>query len=557
MPLKAALLISNNGMLLLLKPKLLSLKNSISTKVVLRRLPFIAIGLVFWFLFYIGTYKVLSYVREIIFFGEILSRKLFSMTFFSLFGFLILSSIITAISAFYLSKDTQLLLSKPVEIRDILRLKAFEAFTNSSWMVLSFMPPVFIAYGVSYGAKAGYYLMVFGCFFLFSLITAGIGIAITHILTKIFPAKRTRNVLFGIGVFFFLLLYFLIKGLIPQDISTPEGLINSIMSFRTESTILPSYWITEAVFPILKESSFSIFYPIILLSSALFFLFLSEITGLWFYRKNIERIQPSGERVGRGFFRRYYPEINTALFYKDIKTFFRDTGQWSQVFIIGALIMIYVYNFKSIPVNALSGFSFIREIMVLVNLVLSGLVLSAVSARFIYASVSLEGQAFWVIRTSPIDIRKFLWSKFLYGFIPVTALMLILVFLTNLAMNVGGILMYLSLVTVVVLCISVSGLGTGLGAIYPKFKHENIASVSMSLGGMAFMLIAFTLVIATLSLEAWIFYAWNFRAGVELDFSGKAQIALCIMLILLVNAAAFYLPMRIGKKKLQEYTGII
>ena len=181
------------------------------------------------------------------------------MTFFSLFGFLILSSIITAISAFYLSKDTQLLLSKPVEIRDILRLKAFEAFTNSSWMVLSFMPPVFIAYGVSYGAKAGYYLMVFGCFFLFSLITAGIGIAITHILTKIFPAKRTRNVLFGIGVFFFLLLYFLIKGLIPQDISTPEGLINSIMSFRTESTILPSYWITEAVFPILKESSFSIF----------------------------------------------------------------------------------------------------------------------------------------------------------------------------------------------------------------------------------------------------------------------------------------------------------
>lgn len=540
---------------LLLKPKLLSLKNSVSTKVVFRRLPFIAIGLVFWFLFYIGTYKVLSYVREIIFFGEILSRKLFSMTFFSLLGFLTLSSIITAISAFYLSKDTQLLLSKPVKVRDILRLKAFDAFTNSSWMVLSFMPPVFIAYGVNYGAGAGYYLMILGCFLLFSLITAGIGIAITHILTRIFPAKRTRNVLFGIGVFLFLLFYFLIKGLIPQDISTPEGLINSIMSFKSESPILPSYWITEAVFPILKESSFSIFYPMVLFSSALFFLFLSEITGLWFYRKNIERIQPSGERVGRGFFGRYYPEMNTAMFYKDIKTFFRDTGQWSQVIIIGALIMIYVYNFKSIPVNALSGFSFIREIMVLVNLVLSGLVLSAVSARFIYASVSLEGQAFWIIRTAPVDIRKFLWSKFLYGFIPVTALMLILVFLTNLAMNVGGILMYLSLGTVVVLCVSVSGLGTGFGAIYPKFKYENIASVSMSLGGMAFMLIAFSVVIATLSLEAWIFYVYNMK-GV-MDLSGKIQIALSMILIILMNASAFYFPMKIGKKKLQEYTGII
>ena len=210
-------------------------------------------------------------------------------------------------------------------------------------------------------------------------------------------------------------------------------------------------------FPNSEKSGFNIFYPIILLINALFFLLLSEIAGLRFYMVNMERIQPSGERVGRGILGGYYPEINTAMFYKDIKTFFRDTGQWSQVFIIGALIMIYVYNFKSIPVNALLGFPFIREIMVLVNLVLSGLVLSAVSARFIYASVSLEGQAFWIIRTSPVDMNRFIRSKFLYGFIPVTLLMLFLVFLTNLAMNIRGILMYLSLGTVLMLCISVSG----------------------------------------------------------------------------------------------------
>lgn len=541
--------------LLLLKPKLLSLKNSISTKVVLRRLPFIAIGVGFWLLFYIWTYKVLMYVRGIEFFGEILSRKLFSMTFFSLLGFLIMSNIITAISSFYLSKDIPLFLSKPVEIRDILRLKTFEAFMNSSWMALSFMPPVFIAYGINYGAAAGYYLLILGCFLLFSLITAGIGITIAHILTRLFPAKRTRNVLLGIGVVLFLLLYFLIKGVIPQDISTPEGFINSIMSFKTESPMLPSYWITEAVFPILKKSGFSIFYPIILLSNALFFLLLSEIAGLRFYMVNMERIQPSGERVRRGILGGYYPEINTAMFYKDIKTFLRDTGQWSQVFIIGALIMIYVYNFKSIPVNALLGFPFIREIMVLVNLVLSGLVLSAVSARFIYASVSLEGQAFWIIRTSPVDMNRFILSKFLYGFISVTLLMLILVFLTNLAMNIRGILMYLSLGTVLMLCFSVSGLGTGFGAIYPKFKYENIASVSMSLGGMAFMLIAFILVIIMVSLEAWIFYVYNLRGA--MDMSGKIQIAMSIILIILINAIAFYLPMRIGQKKLQEQTGII
>ena len=37
--------------LLLLKPKILSLRNSVNTKLILRRLPFIAIGVGFWFLF--------------------------------------------------------------------------------------------------------------------------------------------------------------------------------------------------------------------------------------------------------------------------------------------------------------------------------------------------------------------------------------------------------------------------------------------------------------------------------------------------------------------------
>ncbi len=540
--------------LLLLRPKILSLKNSITTGIILKRLPFIAIGIGFWILFYLGAYKVLSYIREIAFFGEMLSKKLFSMMFFSLMGFLVLSSIITAISSFYLSKDIPFLFSKPVKMKGIIRLKTLEAFLNSSWMALSFTPPVFIAYGLSYDMSAGYYAVIFAGFILFSLINAGIGITLSHVLTMLFPARRARNVLLGMGIFFLVALYFTIKGLIPQDISTPEGIINSIMSFKTESPLLPSYWITEAVFPLMKNNNPNIFYSLTLLGGCAFSLILSEIAALGFYRANLERIQPSYGKIGRGFFRDCYPAGNKAIIYKDIKVFFRDTGQWSQLFIIGALIMIYVYNFKSIPVNALSGFPLIREIMVLVNMFLSGMVLSAVAARFIYASVSLEGQAFWIVRTSPVDIKRFLWSKFLYGFVPVVLLMLLLVFLTNLAMGATGALMQVSLLTIFMLCISVSGLGAGFGAIYPKFKHENIAAVSMSLGGMTFMLMSFSLVLITLSLEAWVYYIYNLRGAV--DFAEKGQIVIGILLIILINAAAFYLPMRLGIKRIRENEGI-
>ena len=205
-----------------------------------------------------------------------------------------------------------------------------------------------------------------------------------------------------------------------------EDFVDSIIRFKTDSFLLPSYWITEAISPLLKNQKSDIFYLLILFSNSAFFLLLSAITGNKLYRSNIERIQPSG-KVQENSLRSFYPERNMALIYKDTKIFFRDTGQWSQVFIIGALIMVYIYNFKSIPMDAIAGLSpFIRELMVLINMVLAGMVLSAVAARFLYTSVSLEGEAFWVIRTAPVDMSGFLWSKLLYACIPVSLLIVFL-----------------------------------------------------------------------------------------------------------------------------------
>ena len=71
-------------------------------------------------------------------------------------------------------------------------------------------------------------------------------------------------------------------------------------------------------------------------------------------------------------------------------------------------------------------------------MLMAGLVLSAVAARFLYTSVSLEGEAFWIVRTAPVNISRFLWSKFLYGCFAVTLLIVLVVFLTNLAINISG-----------------------------------------------------------------------------------------------------------------------
>jgi ABC-2 type transport system permease protein len=537
---------------ILVSSRLLTLKNSFTVRSVTRKAPFFVIGLVFWILLYIGSCRGLSYIKGVDIVGDVLAEKLFSMISFSLSGFLVLSNVITALSSFYLSGDLAFLFSKPMQTRDILGLKTFESVLNSSWMVIVFMPPVFIAYGKSYHAAPVYYFLLAAVLFAFILIPAGIGASMAHVLARLFPAKRSRDVLLGLGLLLFILVYAIIKTSIPRSAGGPGDLIGSLLRFNTDSTLLPGYWVTECLFPLLRHQEIHFFYAGLLMSNAAFFVLMSFFIGNALYRKNRELIQPSSPRPANWMPKGFFPGGIRAVPFKDIKVFSRDAGQWSQVFIIGALVFVYVYNFRSVPLEAMAGLTpFIREIMVLVNMAMAGLVLSAVAARFLYTSVSIEGKAFWLVRAAPVDMRSFLREKLLFGCIPLTLLIALLVFLTNSAMGVSGPLMAVSLGTTILLSVSISGLGTGLGAAYPKFKYENIASVSMSLGAMAFMLIAFSLVLCTLLVGSRAYYLWHMRPAPAMGGT-LAEIIVCVCLILSLNATAFFLPLRLGERRLRR-----
>jgi ABC-2 type transport system permease protein len=544
-----------NTTLLLLSPKVNSLRNALSFKVFLKKLPFLFIGLIFWLLFYIGSFEVLTFILSIEFLGEELSKKLLSMTFFSLSIFLVLSNTITALSAFYISKDTPFLISKPIDIQEILNLKSIETFISSSWMVISFLPPLFIAYGVIYDTPYYFYIVLLFTFIPFLLIPCSIGIALAHLLTRLFPARKMRFVLLIIGLFLFLFVYIFFRSQWSISPESPERLIEAFFAIRLDSPLLPSFWMTETVFPLLKRQTPHMLYVLLLFSNAAFMLLVARGIGKMLFIGNLERIQPSPKQRAFTGKERFYPVGMGNILWKDAKIFFRDAGQWSQLLIISALILIYIYNFRVIPVNTLSQiFPFIRELMVLINMLMAGLVLSAVSARFIYSSVSLEGMAFWIMKVSPIPEKKILLSKFLFGFVPVTLMLTAVVTITNIAIGADGVLLTLSLLTILILCISISGLGTGLGALFPQFRYENIASISMSPGGMLFMLIAFSVVLLTVSLEAISFYFYKTAALSDFlpPWIEKAQPFLTGLVIIILNFLAFTIPMKLGSRRLEE-----
>ena len=90
-----------------------------------------------------------------------------------------------------------------------------------------------------------------------------------------------------------------------------------------------------------------------------------------------------------------------ALLIKDIKIFIRDPAQWSQVFVLIALVIVYVFNIVNLPRDNLV----LMSVVSLLNIGLVGFILAGLISRFVFSSTSVEGQAFWARHFGPFIPR--------------------------------------------------------------------------------------------------------------------------------------------------------
>jgi ABC-2 type transport system permease protein len=524
------------------------------------------LGILFWIGIYIIFFRVLIYFKGIEEIGDLLSERLLSMILLTFFSILIFSNMITSLSTFYVSEELNLILSSPVSKDKVFFSKFIETTIDSSWMVLSFGLPVFIAYGIVYHSPFYYYLGLPFILLPFIIIPAGLGITITILLSRVFPARRSRNFLFLLSIFAFILLYFLFRFLRPERFADPEA-FGSLVGYLTELTVpsspwLPSYWSTMAIFPLLKGAGEGLyFYFFMILSTALVSFLIVEWVSTRLYLDGWVMAQESKKRTisGWGIIEKALLIIRRPqrrfLILKDLKTFLRDTAQWSQLFLLLALVVVYLYNFKVLPFDRVPLASFyLKNLISFLNIGLAGLVLTATAARFIYPSISLEGQAYWIVKSSPTALKHFLWSKFWTGFIPLLFLAEILIIISNKILKVTDFMMALSTITIFIMTFGITGLGVGLGAIYPRFRFENAAQIPMGFGGVLYMILSMAFISITVVLEARPVYIYLWAKFIERVLRPQEilNIILSFSAVIILNILAFYLPMRLGLKSLEK-----
>jgi ABC-2 type transport system permease protein len=194
--------------------------------------------------------------------------------------------------------------------------------------------------------------------------------------------------------------------------------------------------------------------------------------------------------------------VRRELLMKETRVFFRDTTQWSQLILLGVLVIVYVFNIKFLPLRG-EGVTFLLvNVIPFLNLVLAGFVLASIAARFIFPGVSLEGRTMWLLKSSPLRMRELLWAKFWIGTLPLLLLALGIVFVTNLLLQVSAFMMYVSLFSIALLTFALAGLALALGTLFPQFETENAAQIPTSFGGLVYMMSAVALIGAVVVLEA-------------------------------------------------------
>ncbi|HEX5181484.1 MAG TPA: hypothetical protein VFW04_19285 [Gemmatimonadaceae bacterium] len=520
------------------------------------------IGVAFWAGIMFVLVRLLRYFKNTPEIGALLAGKLLGLVFLSFFAILLISNIITALSSFFLARDLDMLASAPVDWLTLYGAKLLETLVHSSWMVVLMAVPILAAYGFVYDGGVSFILLALGTMLPYLIVPAAVGAAVTLLLVNVFPARRTKDLLSVVTLIAVGALVVLFRLLRPEQLARPEGLrslVDFIALLRTPtSPFLPSDWVQRAIMTALTDRLDVL--PLYLLwSTAAAAVVLGAMLHRALYAGGFSKAQESAQqwartgvlpRAGR-LALRPLGILRRELVCKEVRVFFRDTTQWSQLILLAVLVVVYVFNVKFLPLRG-QGIGFLLvNVVPFLNLGLSGFVLASIAARFIFPSVSVEGRTLWLLKSSPLPMRELLWSKYWCGTLPLLGLALLIVGVTDALLQVSPFIFAVSVFTIAFLTFAVAGLALGLGAIFPRYESESAAQIPTSFGGLVFMLSSAVLIGAVVLLEARPVYSYLSQEAFG-TVADPTDMVVGFSLALAVCLAGTFVPLSVAVWRLER-----
>lgn len=519
---------------------------------------------------FVFFYRVLLHFLSVPEFGPVLTYKLLAMVLLTFLSILFFSNIVVALSTFFLAAELERFVAAPVPLRTLFHARFLETLLESSWMVMLFALPAFAAYGLAHEATMSFYFWAPAILVPFAIVPAAFGVIVTAVLVNVFPARQARDLLVLAAIVAGAVLYILIRLLEPERLVQPEQFADFaqfIVAMRTPAAVwLPSTWAAEVIHGLAtgETSALPLWLALLGLGAGSTWWAANRVLIALFttgYSKSQEgrKARLTQQRVATWTLTAAtapLPKVLRLWVQKDVRTFFRDASQWSQLILLLALVVVYVYNFRVLPFGSMPLVTFyFRNVVSFLNLLLAGFVVASVAQRFVFPAISLEGRALWIAQTAPIDLRQLWWSKFWVALVPLLVLGEVLIMLTNHYLHVLPFMRWLAPVTMAGLTVAIVAISLAAGTRYPRFEADQAAKIATSAGALISMILCMSVVGSVISLQAWPTYVLflSYLQGTPLNRVEWAGVLASLLASALVIAVAVAEAVRRGLRAMDEF----
>ena len=462
---------------------------------------------------------VLNYLTSVDAIGTAIAGRVLAFSLLSIGSVLILSCIVTALPAFFLSKDLELLAAAPIPPATFFLSRFLQVVAEGGAIALLMVVPLLAGYGLAFGGGVLWPLVAFAAWLPLWLTATALGCIAVYMLVALVPPTRAQLAFRVIGLGMCVAAVYVMQRVEPAHLTQLGTKAIGEVIKMLDVPLAP--WLpTEWAARVLKNWLDGYWDP-----QPLAWLWLLAVAALGtaygtfrlLYARGISAVRSAGRSdhppsIFNKPFHWLLAPLSPArreLLLKEMRLLGRDAALWSQFVLLIPLVLVYVVGVSVLPTGGGAMPQLVTSILPVVNVGLAGMVLAAVTSRLVLPIIAAEGTMWWLLRAAPVRVRDIIFAKYWAATGPLALIAVGIVGLTSLLLGTAPIVMALSMAAVASLMFAQAALALYIGALDPRFDAETAVNQTVTWQGILFLLSAgiLTMVVALSLAPAMYWYA--------------------------------------------------
>ncbi len=447
--------------------------------------------------------------------GLFLFHRFLSMILYVFFVTVNVGNMIVSFSTLYKSQEVDFLMSLPISHAKIFLIKFVDNFFYSSSTLTLLGLAMLLGYGSFFDLPWYFYFFVMFFVMLPFLLIAGI-LAITSLMLLIKLGTRIgfRLLLVVVVCLYASVVYLYFRVTNPmqlvEDVMRHWPNVNEYLGYLDPPFVrfLPNHWVAEFLYwSIQGDYARSMPYFSMLFLTMLGLIALAGLMARRFYYDSwlavadLQAGRGSKDTTTKSLFRlknRFLGPRWDALLKRDISLFLREPSQWLHLLLMFMLLCIFLFSLGALRMSfeepATRAAAFMSVFM------FNGFLIASISLRFVFPLVSLEGDAFWTVRTSPLHVRKLFWYKTFVAFFCVSLVAQCLSFASVYMFEKDILLTIVTAIATLFMTLTLVGLNVGAGGYFAMYREKNAMRVASSQGASLTFLASMVYLTAVVSI---------------------------------------------------------